>query len=165
MRMTIQARDIMEPEVHTVDADLSLALLEDFLLRHRISGTPVVEHGRLVGVVSRSDIVRTQSLDRALAGIVSEFYRSIAEESGENVASQWAQSQDVSAHLARRKIRDAMTPELIAVRPDASIQEIACVMRDRHIHRVLVTDGDALLGIVTSSTLVQLIADGRVRTA
>lgn len=163
--MAILARDIMERNVRTVDPDMSLAVLEDALLRNRISGAPVVEHGELVGIVSRSDVVRTLSLDRSLAGVVSDFYRQIVDISGEPAANEWKRTQGMDAHLAQRTVRDAMTADLITVAPDASIQDVARLLLDRHIHRLLVTAGKQLLGLISSSDLVQLIADGRIREA
>jgi CBS domain-containing protein len=161
--MAILARDIMERQVRSVDADRSLAELEELLLRHRISGAPVLDRGVLVGIVSRSDIVRTLSLDRSLTGVVSDFYRQIAEVSGERAADAWKSAQGVDRHLAERRVRDAMTPELIAVRPDASLQQVAQLMIDRHIHRLLVTEDTQLLGLISTTDLIQLIAGGRLR--
>ena len=161
--MAILARHIMQRDVRTVDPDMSLAVLEDTLLRHRISGVPVLEHGEVVGIVSRSDIVRTLSLDRSLAGLVSDFYRQIADVSGEPAASEWKRAQGLEEHLAQRRVRDAMTPELITVSPDTPIQDVARLMLDRHVHRLLVTEGKRLLGLISSSDLVQVIADGRLR--
>jgi CBS domain-containing protein len=163
--MAILARDIMERDVQTVDPDMSLATLEDTLLSHRISGAPVLEHGDLVGIVSRSDIVRTLSLDRSLTGVVSDFYRQIVDVSGEPAANEWKRTQGVEQHLAQRRVRDAMTPELITVAPDVKIAEVARLMVERHIHRLLVTSGKQLLGLISSTDLVQLIVDGRLREA
>ena len=53
-------RDIMTTEVFTVSPGLSLVDLELELGAQRVSGAPVVEHGKLVGIVSRSDIDRRQ---------------------------------------------------------------------------------------------------------
>lgn len=160
--MTIRASDIMESNVRTVDAGMSLAVLEDVFLQQRIGGAPVVERGELVGIVSRSDIVRTLSLDRALTGVVSDFYRQIADESGEGAASQWRDAQGVEEHLAQRRVRDAMTPEIIAVSPDTPVREVARVMLERHIHRVLVTAGKQLVGLISTINLVRLIVDGHL---
>ena len=53
----ITAADLMSPEVLTVREDLPVADLAAFLMRHDITGAPVVDaEGRLVGVVSVVDI-------------------------------------------------------------------------------------------------------------
>lgn len=56
----------------TVGPDRSLAGLEDLLISRSISGVPVVEKGRLGGIVLRSGVVRALSLERSLAGIIAE---------------------------------------------------------------------------------------------
>src|SRR5262245_31347142 len=72
LAMALLARDVMQPRVLSVASDTSLADLGDFLISHRIGGVPVVDDGVLVGIVSRSDIVRAASLDRTLAGVAVE---------------------------------------------------------------------------------------------
>jgi CBS domain-containing protein len=53
-----RARDIMTPEVATVAPDTSLGEIATLLEKRRIKRVPVLERGRLVGIVSRSDLVR-----------------------------------------------------------------------------------------------------------
>ena len=53
-----RARDIMTREVVTVAPDAPIAEVASILERERIKRVPVVEDGRLVGIVSRSDLVR-----------------------------------------------------------------------------------------------------------
>ena len=52
----MQVRDVMTVRVHTVTPDTSLKEVAGLLLRERISGVPVVDDGRLVGIVSESDL-------------------------------------------------------------------------------------------------------------
>jgi len=163
--MALCARDLMQTEVKTVDASMSLAMLEEVLLRNRVGGAPVVDGGHVVGIVSRSDIVRMATLDRSLAGVVSDFYQQITDFSGEPAAQQWKREQHVEEHLADRQVRDAMTPELITVSPATPIHEVARLLVERHIHRVLVTESKRLVGLISSSDLVRAIADGRLSEA
>jgi CBS domain-containing protein len=50
-------REIMSGEVVTVGPDATAQQLAELLAFHRISGAPVVEGGRLVGVVTESDLI------------------------------------------------------------------------------------------------------------
>ena len=52
------ARDVMTREVSSVAPDTPLAEIATLLEKRRIRRVPVVEEGRLVGIVSRSDLVR-----------------------------------------------------------------------------------------------------------
>lgn len=54
----LTAREIMSETVMTVTADASIEDLAELMVGQRANPIPVVENGRLAGIVSRSDIVR-----------------------------------------------------------------------------------------------------------
>ena len=56
-------------------------------------------------------------------------------------------------------VGDLMSREIFSVTEDADVRSCARQMLDRRIHRLLVTDGDRLRGIVTSFDLLQLVAE------
>lgn len=53
-----RAADIMSKNVVTIDADADLAEVADLLDRRRLKRAPVVKNGRLVGIITRGDLVR-----------------------------------------------------------------------------------------------------------
>lgn len=162
--MSLTARDLMQTEVVSVPPDRPLAELEELLLKHRIHGAPVVEDGRLVGIVSRSDVIRQLKLEEERVASSSYYF-----ESYESFDVYGSRDEDptrvleaAASRVAKLRVRDVMIDDLITVAPDASLQELARVMADRRVHRVLVTEDGKLRGIVTSVDLVRLLADGRV---
>lgn len=52
-----RARDLMVGPVVTAPADASVPEIADLLARHRIKRVPVVRDGRVVGIVSRADVI------------------------------------------------------------------------------------------------------------
>src|SRR5574338_371038 len=52
------ARDVMTPEVITVDETAPLEQIADTLEKHGIKRVPVLGKGKLVGIVSRADLLR-----------------------------------------------------------------------------------------------------------
>lgn len=138
--MTIRARDVMTTTVVAVPPTLPVSRLEDTLTARKIGGAPVIEDGRLVGVVSRADVVRYLSVQRSLAGLVH------------------TDPQDES-HIT---VRDIMTRDPVIVAPDAPVADVARLMGARHVHRVLVCEGETIVGLISALDLVQLIADGRL---
>jgi CBS domain-containing protein len=52
------ARDIMSAPIHTIGASTDVADVARLLATYRIKRVPVVEDGRIVGIVSREDLVR-----------------------------------------------------------------------------------------------------------
>ncbi len=162
--MTWTARDLMHGAVHTVDPDMSLADLERSFLRTGVSGFPVVEDGRLVGIVSRSDVVRQLSVERSQAETISDYYREAtgiedAEASLEDIAER------VGARLERLRVADLMIRRLITVSPEQPLGEVARILLEHRIHRLPVTEAGRLVGIVSSLDLVRLFAEDRVKPA
>lgn len=156
----LRARDVMEPHVLAVSRDMTLAALEDFLISHRISGVPVIDDGALVGIISRSDVVRVLSLERALSGVIADGLAS--PEEGE---AQVRLPASLHAELAARTVGDAMVADPVSVSPDAPVAEVARLLHTRHIHRVLVVDGNAVRGVISTLDLVRAIAERRLREA
>ncbi len=159
--MSLTARDVMRPEPQTVSPDTTLPDLERAFLEARVSGFPVVDHGRLIGIVSRSDIVRQLSVEQSMGEMISDYYRDLSE-------SAPAQSLEViAAHVGRRmeslRVREVMIEGLITASPDEALREVAQRMFERRIHRLPVVDGDQLVGILTSADFLRLFAEGRVK--
>ena len=50
--------DVMTHDVVTVSPDTSIGEVAQQLLDHRIGGVPVIEQGRIVGVITESDLFR-----------------------------------------------------------------------------------------------------------
>jgi len=55
---TLTAADIMTEKPATVDLEAPITEVIQILQEHRILRVPVTERGRLVGIISRSDIIR-----------------------------------------------------------------------------------------------------------
>lgn len=72
------------------------------------------------------------------------------------VPTDW---QMVELESAPAVVRDVMSTEVISVAYDAPATEIAKVMLDRHVHRVLVLDIDQRpIGVVSANDLLRLLA-------
>jgi CBS domain-containing protein len=135
--MAATARDLMETEVVTVGADDPIETVERVFFEEGIHGAPVVDDQmRLLGVVSSTDLLRAAAEGR---------------ERG------WdAPPGSVSA----RRTSDVMTDGVVAVGPDASIDEVARTLCDNQVHRVLVLEDWVLRGIISSLDLVKILAKG-----
>ncbi len=163
--MSYCARDIMTTDIIGVEPTMSLGILESKLLSARISGAPVLEDGKLIGVISRTDIVRQITVEDSYAeNLFSDFYQTAClERSSAPPAETSAIAQQVGERMEKLKVRDAMIHRVITASPDTSIQDLSQEMVKRNIHRILITEDEKLLGLVSASDLIQLIADGNVK--
>lgn len=166
----MQVRDAMRPQPIQIGPEATLAELERVLLAERVGGLPVVEGGRLVGVVSRSDILRRLGVERAVAEAQADFYREFhddpfapsARAAREDAEQREGIEQQIAQRMASLRVRDAMTPEVVAVDADAPLRDAAAVMAERRIHRVIVTEDGRLAGLLSALDVVRLVAAGQL---
>jgi CBS domain-containing protein len=50
-----------------------------------------------------------------------------------------------------------MTENVVSVAPETPVPEVARILRENKIHRVLVVDKETLLGIISSFDLIRLL--------
>jgi len=144
----------------TVGPELPLHDLEARLVHERVSGVPVVERGRVVGVVSRADVLRHLELERTQLGALSAFYLEPWDADARSAEDDARVPRAVAERMERLRVRDVMVGDVIAVAPDAPLREAARLMVEHRVHRVLVLDGGRLAGLLSAFDLVRLVADG-----
>ncbi|HVP29714.1 MAG TPA: CBS domain-containing protein [Myxococcota bacterium] len=153
--MAVLARDVMETQVVTIDANASLLDAYRLFVEEDISGAPVVdEDGRVMGVLSVRDLLRATEEERDTALVQTTYFRDLAEFSGPDWGTT---TEDFQDRMSERTVADVMTPGAIVVSPDATIPEVASTLRRRHVHRVLVAEDERLLGLISTFDLVALL--------
>jgi CBS domain-containing protein len=159
MTKSLTAQDIMNPEVMTVTNEMTVKELAGFLTDQEISGAPVEdENGALIGVVSVTDIVRAASSggDRLMNGHDREAHFYTRGWEGKLSADELE-----TLHLEddELKVGEIMTPSVFAVEAEAPINTVAQSMMDSHLHRLLVVREGKVVGIVSTSDLLSLLAE------
>jgi CBS domain-containing protein len=148
------ARDVMTTKVDTVADDWSLEELARFLVDHSITGAPVVTNeGKLVGVVSFTDLARSQTEHEAPVVENHDFFARSFEAS---VSPEDMKDIHLVAQ-SQRRVRDIMTAAVFEVPEDAPVAEIADMMVRGRIHRVFVLRDKAIVGVISALDLVKLL--------
>lgn len=141
------AKDIMRKKVVTVDAWVTLPELAKLFAEKCISGAPVVdEKGTILGVVSQTDLVRSRR--EASAG-VAVYHREL----DDTPRSAGLHIEE----LEETRVDQIMTPGAIALDETTPVEKVCKTMLDSRIHRVLITRGERLVGIVTSMDLMRAL--------
>ncbi|MGD9689666.1 MAG: HPP family protein [Phycisphaerales bacterium] len=143
------AKDIMASEPVCIDLGMTVRAVARIFEENEISGAPVVDSGgRLVGVVSRTDLVRRYTngdIDRDPTMLIELF-------GGDDPGAELMSSQLVT-------IDDFMTPDPITARPHTPIADIAHRMVDARVHRIIIVDPENIpVGIITSLDLVKALS-------
>lgn len=160
MKPAMTARDIMKTELLCVEPELSLPELERKFLEDHVGGFPVVAGGELLGLITHSDIVRQLCVEQSIAEVVSDYHQNA-------LSAPVASLEDIAGQVGQRienlRVKDFMVRDPITVSPEDSIESVAKLLVDRHIHRVLVTVKGKLVGILSTLDLVRLIATGKAK--
>ncbi len=137
----------MTKEVITVEPETSVEEAAELMSQYNISGLPVIENGKMIGIVTEKDlIVKDKKLHfpeyiNLIGGIIYlESYKKFKEEFKKYIAV---------------KVRDLMTKNVETISPDTPESEIAEIMSKEEVNRVPVLDGEELVGIVTRGDLIK----------
>lgn len=133
-------RESMSKPAMVVAPTDSLAEAYQRLLDSGISSLAVVEGGTLVGVVSRTDLLR--------AGRRSN---TTVRHSGD--------ARHVILEFPKNSVGEIMTRDVFTVTGDTSIASASKSMSENHVHRVFVQDGTSLLGVFSTLDIIRALKD------
>ena len=144
----MRAHQIMTRHVITVGPETSVVEAADTMLRHHISGLPVVNPaGKLVGIISQSDFIH-----RAEIGTERKRGRWLRFLVGPGqIASEFV-------HERGRKVREIMTTNPVTVPENASLEDSVRLIEKHDIGRLPVMCDDQIVGIITKSNLLEAVA-------
>ena len=145
----LTAREIMTPDPVSAQPDIKVTEAARIMLDHRVGALPVLEGDKLVGIVTEGDLIAQD--------IQLEFPTYL------HLLDGMVMYPPVSVHLQDKferataaTVRDVMTSRPLTVGPDATVEDVAELIIERDVGRVLVTEEDGrLLGIVSKSDIVR----------
>jgi CBS domain-containing protein len=142
------ARDIMTTDPVTVGPELSVTDAAHLMSDRRIGALPVVEKGRLVGLVTEGDLIMQD---------VKVHFPTFLSLLGGYVFAPGANERFESSlrKAVAATVSDVMTSEPITVTGDALVTDVATVMVEREVSRIPVMDGDTVIGIISKSDIVR----------
>jgi acetoin utilization protein AcuB len=120
--------DVMTCNVTSVPGNTSLADARRIMDAHRLRRLPVVDRGRLVGIVTRDGLNRTGPSQLTSLNI-----------------------HEITRALSKITVKEAMSKDLVTVSPDATVEEGVTLAQQRKVGALLVVDGSRLVGIATTN--------------
>lgn len=183
----LKLRDIMTRDVITMTPAVSLREAMELFADRHISGAPVVDGRKVVGVISTTDLMAYAAAMADADGEGALDDPTVDNEGGESwswddesgpAAAYFTGSwdQDAESVTARfeladhpslgvldiRTVAEAMTRRVCSLPSTASVTEAADHMRRSAIHRMLVIDGEELMGLVSTMDITKAVADHRL---
>lgn len=127
-------REIMMGSPVTLKPDDNLSLANDVISLGRIRHIPVVDDGRLVGIVTERDLIGA-----AAAQILG------------------LKQKNKAALLKSVLIKEVMKKRVVTVGPDTPIKDVAHLMAEKKIGCVPVVSAGALVGLVTTTDVLRYV--------
>ena len=127
-------REIMMGSPVTLKPDDTLDLANDVISLGRIRHIPIVDDGRLVGVITERDLIG------AAAGRIFGL-----------------KQKNKSALLKIVSIKEVMKKRVVTAAPDTPIKDIAHLMAEKKIGCVPVVSAGALVGLVTTTDILRYV--------
>lgn len=147
----MKVEDIMTTNLRTVTSGKKLGEVVSLMCIYRYSGIPVVDDGKLTGMVSESDILGKMfpKMEDLMAGMsVVDF------------DAQMEQYSDV-VHIT---VKDVMTSVVVSVKPDMHILQAASIMVSRKFRRIPVAVDGKLLGMLSMGDVHKAIYQSTLAT-
>lgn len=182
----LTVRDLMATDPVTVEPQESLRNAADLLSKEGVGGAPVTSNGRVVGVVTLTDIVDFEVDEPGvpthrpdLAGAMDEedaeepelpeeqdpysrWFVEMWEDAGADLTTRFEARGPEWDSLDDHTVEEVMSRAVLSVGPDDAVREAANLMAERGVHRVLVMEGDELVGLIGAWDIVCAVADGRL---
>lgn len=149
--MTLRAADIMSRDIVMIPREMSLQGAARMLSRARVTGAPIIDgQGRCIGVLSTTDFMHSVEAHRPHAN---------SDRPSDSVAHCAWQIPEGNLNSCL-SVADFMTNDPVLVGPMTTIAELARIMMDAHIHRIIVADMTTRrpLGIVSSMDILAAVA-------
>ncbi len=145
----MNAADIMTGDVLTVNGDASVLDAARTMLRHRVSGVPVVDwNGKLSGMLTEGDL-----LHRAETG--TERHRA---HWLELLLGPGRAAADYTAAHAH-KVSEVMTDQVVSIAPDTTLEQAAALMERHKVKRLPVVANGKLIGIVSRADFLRALVE------
>lgn len=144
----MRVAEIVHEEWPTLGPDETVEGVIKLFAESAISGAPVVDEGRLVGIVTEGDLIFRDADVKApgfldiLGGIIP--------------LGSWDEYRDEALKSAGVTVEEVMTREVITISPEATLAEASTLMADKRVKILPVTENDALRGVITRMDILVL---------
>ncbi|MEM5793828.1 MAG: CBS domain-containing protein [Candidatus Aenigmatarchaeota archaeon] len=154
-----KVRDFMNCNVIFVSPEDSIFKAAKIFCDKNISGAPVVEEGKVVGVISISDIIRFVSMKLQKADLAQIPSLSLLLFDFIKSSKEYLQMKKEINKILKVKVRDVMSKEVVSVNPEASLIEAASLMEKNDVNRLPVIENDKLVGIIAREDLIKALIE------
>lgn len=133
----MKVSDIMRTPVPTVSPNMTWRQAAELLAQNNISAAPVIENGKLVGILSEKDLFRGLFPTYGDWVMHPEAYLDFD-----------ALERDTAMDASRRTVDEVMARDIITATPETPVLKVGAMMVARGVHQVPVVENGTVVGMV-----------------
>lgn len=146
----MKIKEIMTKEVITVAPETKVREVASILGEKKIGGVPVIDKtGEIVGIITESDLfIKEKGIPFSVVKIPHLF-------------NQWVEPRKLATiyhEIDTHKAGDVMSSPVVTISPEEEVGEAASLMFEHDISRLPVVENNRLVGIITRSDIIKLMA-------
>jgi len=149
----MKVRDVMNVKPVSVQTDASVSEAARLLRENKISGMPVLDGEKLVGVVSESDLLRLLAVEEDSGGLWLPSPFEVFEVPFRDLV-KWERMRSGMEDISRKLVSEVMSRNLHEVAPEDTVEEAAAIMTHHRINRLPVVEDGRLVGIITRGDII-----------
>lgn len=152
----MKVKDVMNPNVVFCKPEDTVREAAKALKVNNISGAPVLEGRKLVGIVSEADLLKLLVIpEKGNLWLPSPF--EVIEVPIRELLS-WEDTKKMLSDVGSTKIEEMMTKDVRTISSEASVEEASELMIRHRINRLPVMENDHVVGIVTRGDIIEGLA-------
>ncbi|MDW7733694.1 MAG: CBS domain-containing protein [Methanolobus sp.] len=149
----MKVRDVMNPDVVVCSPEDTIGDVARLLKQNNISGLPVVEDGKVVGVVSEGDLLKLLEVpDHGGLWLPSPF--EVIEVPIREFIN-WEDTKRMLDDVGSQPVEEIMKKKVYTVSPEDSIEKASELITRHKINRLPVIEDGKLVGIVTRGDIIR----------
>ncbi len=145
----MKVREIMTKNPISVSPSSTMSDVVKTLAKNQISGVMVVNKGKLVGVVTQTDVIRAVDMYNKVnkSADVMSLVSAILESKDQKIKAGIRK-------MMKKKVRDVAKGEVISVESEEELYRAATLLNLHEIDRLPVTQKGKLVGVITKSDII-----------
>jgi len=155
----IKIKDAMEPNVLVLNKEDQITDAAKFFTKNNISGAPVIDNDKIVGILSEGDIMKLLDVHSPNLNLILPSPLDVIE-MPIRMKHEYDETVEGIKRASLTLVKDIMISPVITIHPNDDISDAAIIMDKEDIKRIpVVGDEDNLVGIVTRGDIVKSLVN------
>lgn len=150
----MQVKEVMTQDVIACKQSDSIESVVKLMSEKNISGMPVSEGDRVVGVVTEADIIRLLAVPPRSGTLWLPSPLEVILEIPFKELMQLRRLQKSVKDVGEQRIDTIMNRDVLSIGPDDDIEDAAAMMMKHKINRLIVLKDEKLAGIITRDDII-----------